>query len=364
MHHSQYLLLFLLVTTLGSGCSTISYYSQSVSGHLNVMWQAEPIEEVIARPDTSPAVSEQLTRALSIRQFASTQLLLPQNDSYKVYADLKRPYVVWNITAAPEFSLTPQKWCYLVVGCVSYRGYYHEQEARILARHLEGEGLDVNVRGVSAYSTLGWFDDPLLNTMLGWKDTQFAGLIFHELSHQVLYIKDDTDFNEAFASAVERLGVLEWLQQTNPQMMDDYFKRINEQQSFRELIIQTRNQLQEIYGSDISNEEKRKQKRHAFEQMKLRYEAGKEPTDAKGLYDYWFSQPLNNARLLSAMTYMELIPAFYALFLESNRDWNLFYENAKRLSDKEKTERDETLNSLLARKVELQQLLNIAGSAI
>ena len=171
----------------------------------------EPIGRVIDDPSTPPALRAKLQEVTEIRDFASRDLSLPDNGSYRSYADVGRPYVVWNVVAAPEFSLNPRRWCYPIVGCVAYRGYFHETKARSYAAKLRGEGLDVSVGGVAAYSTLGHFSDPILNTMMGWDDVELASIVFHELTHQLLYARNDSSFNEALATTVEEEGVRRWL---------------------------------------------------------------------------------------------------------------------------------------------------------
>src|SRR5271165_3787281 len=195
------------MASLSCGC----YLLQSAQGHLALMSKRQPISGVIDNPRTPAALRTQLEAVASIRDFASRDLGLPDNGSYRAYADLGRPYVVWNVVAAPEFSVEPKEWCYPIVGCVAYRGYFVERKARSFAGKLERKGLDVSVDGVAAYSTLGHFDDPILNTMLGWNDVELASIIFHELTHQMVYVPDDADFNEALATTVEEEGVRRWL---------------------------------------------------------------------------------------------------------------------------------------------------------
>ncbi len=202
----------LALALFGAGCSTVDYYAQSIQGHLAVMEAARPIPEVIADPQAPPPLKQRLERAQQIRRYASAELALPDNRSYTQYADLKRPYVVWNVFATPELSMTLKQWCYPIVGCAGYRGYFERDAAEQAAGELRAGGYEVHVSGVPAYSTLGWLPDPLLNTFIGGTEGQLAGLVFHELAHQVVFVGGDTTFNESFATAVEREGVRRWLQ--------------------------------------------------------------------------------------------------------------------------------------------------------
>src|SRR5687767_14758623 len=205
----------ILCLALIAGCQSLAYYTQAIGGHLKVLAQARPVEDWLTDPATPPELKERLQTARRIREFASKTLKLPENNSYLAYADLERPYVVWNVFAAPEFSVEPRAECFPFAGCVSYRGFYSEHDARRHAEKLRAAGYDVYVGGVPAYSTLGWSDDPLLSTFIRYPDAQLARLVFHELAHQLVYAKNDTTFNESFAVAVEEEGVKRWLEQEN-----------------------------------------------------------------------------------------------------------------------------------------------------
>jgi len=334
-----YKILALLSLCLLSACSTVGYYSQSIQGQLNLLFKREAISDLTEHPDTPIKLKQDLERAVLMRQFASKTLALPDNKSYLYYADINRPYVVWNVAAAPEFSLSPTKWCYPIVGCVSYRGYFKEEDALSEAEELEKKNLDVHVRGVTAYSTLGWFDDPLLNTMLHWRDRALAGLIFHELSHQLIYLKNETSFNEAFSSSVERLGTIQWLLTFYPDQINDYLRYLNAQADFRALLLDTREQLDKLYNGNLSMLKKRQQKAAIIDQMKTNYEKIKTTWPKQISYDGWFSKPINNARLTSAMTYLQKIPAFYQIFLEQRGNWQKFYDAVKELEKLSSDER-------------------------
>lgn len=326
---------------------------------MDLWWHKEPVDTVLARPDTSPELRDKLTRAKDIRQYASQTLHLPENDSYRYYIDLGRPYVVWNIFAAPEFSVEPKRWCYPVVGCASYRGYFAEADAKKYAAELEQEGLDVFVGGVAAYSTLGWFTDPLLNTMMRWSEARLAGLIFHELTHQVLYIKGDAEFNEALATAVEQIGTLRWLKENHPDKLKLHLLRIERQRRFRDLLLTTRTQLTQLYNGPLTHEAMRSEKKRIFSDMRTQYEQLKTHWNGDDAFDSWFDQPINNARLALAATYLERVPAFYALFLEQERDWPKFYATVRRLGDVTAEERAKVVEGLLSKHIALEQTLPI-----
>lgn len=340
------LLPFLLLLILLQACSTVSYYSQSIKGHLQVWWPSVPIKKVLEDPNTDEATREKLLLVLQVREFAVTQLKLPDNDSYRVYTDLHRDSLLWNVYAAPEFSVEAKTWCYLVVGCVSYRGYYDKEAATSYAAQITQEQFDVYVGEVGAYSTLGWFDDPVLNTMIKWHDFSLTGLIFHELAHQIIYINGDTDFNEAFASAVEQIGLQQWITQYRPDQLKGYQDYLQRKSNFKQLLLTTRHKLQTLYQQQISDDEKRQKKTQIFAQMRADYEQIKQQWGPFKTYDRWFEKPLNNARLSSEMTYQKWIPAFHKLFEKSNKDWKLFYQAVISLEDLSKEARQHYLQSL------------------
>ncbi len=249
-----------VVLSLG-GCGNLGYYWNSVGGQLEI-WQREaPIERLLADPALDPKTKAQLDRALRIRDYASRELGLPDNRSYRSYADLARPFVVWNVFAAPEFSIEPKKWCFPFAGCVGYRGYFSEAEARAYAATLAAEGYDIHVGGVPAYSTIGWFADPVLNTFIHYPEPELARLLFHELAHQVLYVKDDTVFNESFATVVEQIGLARWLDAYGS---DADRQRVRQLQRFRAdfrvLIMRTRGELAVLYAGGGTLQQKRERK--------------------------------------------------------------------------------------------------------
>ena len=312
-----------------SACATLGYYSQSISGHLNVMQRRQPIEDLLDSGTISTELKARLSAAQSMRRFASTVLGLPDNGSFTRYADLERPYAVWNVFAAPELSLELNEWCYPFAGCVTYRGYFSEAKARAQAGQLRVQGYDTYYGGVAAYSTLGWFDDPLLNTVTGYRDARLAGLIFHELAHQQLYIPGDTLFNEGFATAVEHAGVRRWLeQQADPAMTSDYATHRRHQQAFHALVARTRAQLEQVYAGELPDSDKRRLKKQYLEAMRAEYARQRQSGDVDSNYDAWFAGELNNARLGAVNTYRAYVPLFEGLFANCGGDFSVFYQRA------------------------------------
>jgi predicted aminopeptidase len=340
-----------------AGCADTRYYWQSVTGHLQVMQAAKPLDEWLADPQTPDGLKQRLTLAHEIRQFAVTQLQLPDNASYHRYASLPRRYVVWNVVAAPEFSLTLKTWCFPVAGCVGYRGYFAEADAQAEATRLRDSGLEASVYGVPAYSTLGWMNwlggDPLLSTFVNYPDGELARMLFHELSHQVLYVADDTVFNESFATAVERLGGEAWLaQQASAQARTDYLVFNTRRQQFRALTRATRDRLSQIYAKNSAlaqtNEALIATKKAAMDEFRQSYEVLKESWGGYSGYDAWVAQA-NNAAFGAQAAYDDLVPAFEVLFARAGRDWSRFYEAVKQLSQQDKTHRTEHLRQLANR---------------
>jgi predicted aminopeptidase len=328
------------------GCSNAPYYAQAARGQLSLWKQARPIEEMLADPSTPSALRSQLSTALAIRAYASEELRLPENESYRKYADIHRPYAVWNVYAAPELSVKPKEWCFPVAGCVSYRGYFSEREAELLATRLRGAGFDVYVAGVPAYSTLGWFDDPILSSFADYREEDMAGLIFHELAHQVLYVRDDSIFNESFATTVEVEGVRRWLRRERvPEVCESYEVSRKRRQEFRDLILMYRGRVDALYSSDLDDGVKRSGKQRVFAELRADYDRMKSVWGGYGGYDGWFAQPLNNARLASVNTYGQLVPAFQALLERVGGDLVRFYGVVKSIAQLPKEERAAALVS-------------------
>ena len=349
------LFLIFVAAALLSGCSTLGYYWQSVSGHMQMLNAARPVADLLVDPQTPNALKTRLELSQRIRSFAATELKLPDNASYKRYADLHRNAVVWNVVAAPEFSLTLKTWCFPVAGCVGYRGYFSEAEARKLSEELKREGLEVNMYGVPAYSTLGKLDwlggDPLLNTFINYPEGELARLIFHELAHQVVYAADDTMFNESFATAVERLGGRRWLDSRASQAAkDEYLAFDTRRQQFRALTAATRHELNQIYLSNMPLDQqilvRTAPKNIVMQKFKVNYELlkkswGGASQSAPG-YDAWVARA-NNASFGAQAAYDDLVPGFEALFEASDKDWQRFYDAVRKLAELPKNERLQAL---------------------
>jgi predicted aminopeptidase len=302
-----------------SGCDTLAYYKQAIGGHLEIMNSARPVDEWLADPRTPAALRERLVVAQRIRAFASRELGLPYNPSYTSYAELARPYVVWNVFAAPRFSVEPRKECFPFTGCVSYRGFFSEREARRHAEQLKAEGFDVHVGGVPAYSTLGWFDDPLLSTFIRYPDAQLARLIFHELAHQVVYATSDTTFNESFAVVVEEEGVRRWLEaEGRPAELASFRAMQARRKAFAQRVKEARGRLAAVYREDLPPAELMRRKREEFDRLRADY-----PTVVP-------VEP-SNAFLVAIALYNEQVPKFENLLRES-ASLDAFYARVRELA--------------------------------
>jgi predicted aminopeptidase len=330
------------------GCANPAYYWQAVSGQFELLRLARPIEDARADTETPPWLREKLDAARRIRDFASSELGLPANGSFRRYADLQRPYVVWNVFAAEELSVRLKEWCYPVAGCVSYRGYFAEQAAQEYAEELRRQGHDVHVTGVPAYSTLGWFDDPLLNTFIHYPEAELARLIFHELAHQVAYVKDDSEFNESFAVAVEQAGVARWLARHGNDAQRGGFAAMQRYRSdFTGLVLQYRDRLEAAYSADAPDEEKRRQKAAILAALQEQYRRIKtQRWSGFSGYDRWFGQNINNATLASIGIYTRLVPPFEALLARHDNDLPRFYEAVKALAKLPAEERQAQLEPM------------------
>lgn len=345
--HRSAFALAALVSLVLPGCG--GFYYQAVTGHMDLMADRRPIEEVIEDPQTSEALAARLRLIQAARRFAVDALSLPDNDSYTSFVQLDRPYVVWNVFAAPELSLEPRQWCFPVAGCVVYRGYFKEASARRYADRLARDGWDVFVGGAAAYSTLGRFDDPVVSTMLRWDDTGVVAILFHELAHQRLYVPGDSAFNEAFATAVEEFGIERWLDsRSDPEALDRYRIGKARENAFNRLLWQTREALVEVFASEAPEESMRREKRRVFETLRERYQTLRTSWGGYAGYDAWFESELNNARLIPVTTYQRLVPAFRALLRRSDGDLEAFYRECQLLADLPGEERGARLESLLA----------------
>ena len=330
-----------------SGCANVGYYWQSVSGQLGIWRRERPIDELINDAATPDALKQKLSAVLRIREFASSELGLPDNRSYRDYADLGRPYAVWNVFAAPEFSVQPARWCFLFAGCVSYRGYFSREEAESFAAGLAAEGYDVHVGGVAAYSTLGWFADPVLSTFIHYSEGDVARLVFHELAHQLLYVKDDSAFNESFAVAVEHEGLRRWFERTgDAQGLERYERGRRMRMEFSRLIQKHRARLDALYRSSLAPDAMRERKRALLGELETDYRALKAGWGGFAGYDGWFSRPPNNALLASIALYAQRVPAFEALLRREGGDLARFYAEVRRLAALSREERDRELSAL------------------
>ncbi|HUR89883.1 MAG TPA: aminopeptidase [Ramlibacter sp.] len=336
-----------------SGCSNLGYYLQSASGHIKMLGAARSVDDWLADKETPEKLKARLALSQHIRKFASSELKLPDNPSYSRYADLHRQAVIWNVVAAPKYSIELKKSCFPITGCVGYRGYFDEHEARTEGERLAKEGLEVNVYPVPAYSTLGWMNwaggDPLLNTFINYPEGELARTIFHELAHQVVYAKDDTMFNESFATSVERLGGEIWLKaHATEQARAEYAQYDGRRKQFRALTNATRDRLKEIYDK-ASGEERDVLKARAYRDFRDDYAKMKAawPGDPARyrLYDRWVAEA-NNASFGAQAAYDELVPGFEALFAKEGRDFRKFYDAAKTLSELPRKQRHDELKEI------------------
>ena len=335
------------VTLALTGCASAGYYAQSISGHLGLMLRARPIETVLAEPETDPRLAARLRTAVGIRDFASAALGLPANASYRRYAALDRRYVVWNVVAAPELSLAPRRWCFPFAGCVSYRGYFSESDAAAFAAGLASEGWDVTVAGTRAYSTLGWFDDPLSSSMVEQPAYSLAGLVFHELAHQRLYVPGDTGFNESFAVVVERAGVRRWIETAGrSDLVESYRVAAERRAAFLALVRGARRDLEALYASSRSDAEKRAAKAERIGRLRTRYAALRAEWRDGPSYDGWFERGVNNAALALVATYDQWVPALEALLARSGGDLEVFYRTCDALAELPPAERRAKLERL------------------
>ena len=338
-----------------AGCG-VDYYLQSVAGQADMLARARPIDEVLATT-TDQKLAERLERTREIRAYASRALGLPDNTSYTRYADLGRPYVVWNVVATPALSLTPRQWCYPVAGCVAYRGFFNEADAKAEAARLAGNGDDVHIGGVPAYSTLGWFSDPILSSFIRYPDTALARLVFHELAHQVAYVKDDSEFNESFASAVEEAGVSRWIsaQSSSPRhaaLVAEHLRGDRMRAEFARLVRDAKPKLAALYASDAPNREKLAKKRAILASMRVAYEEAKAGDPGLAGVERWFSGyengGPNNASLAAVGLYDTKVPAFRAMLVQEGGDLPSFYARVRDLAAKPRDERNAYLASLAA----------------
>lgn len=316
------------------------------------MAKRQDIGSLVEDVSTPPELKERLVRAQAIRAFATEELALPDNGSYRSYVDVGKPYVTWNVVATPALSLAPRTWCFPVVGCVAYRGYFDEADARKYGNTLAAEGMDVAVVGARAYSTLGWFDDPILNTILYDAEYRFAGTLFHELAHERVFVSGDTSFNESYAVAVEREGVRRWLDRNAAHAMRDaYDLERRRREQFLALVLKTRDRLEMLFVSDEEDAVKVREKEVIYARLRGDYSDLKATWGGYGGYDGWFESGLNNARLALLATYNVYVPAFERLLAEHRGDMEAFHGAVEALARLPKKERDAELERLAAERI-------------
>lgn len=341
VHH---LIFCILLSITLSGCESLQYYGHIINGHVKILNSRHPIKQLIADPQTSTELKGKLKRILEIREFAENDLYLPVNNHYRTYTELNRPFVTWNVFAAPEFSLTPKTWSYPVIGRAAYRGYYVRSHALSYAEKLEKNGYDVYVGGATAYSTLGWFEDSVFSTFIQHDESQVAALIFHELAHQVLYVRDDTTFNESFATTVEQAGLRRWMTYSNnPKGLHKYLAYHERHRQFVDLVKRYRFELDSLYRKDILQTGKRRHKASIFRRLRTEYGQIKRDWGVNSAYDAWFNASLNNAKLISVAAYYDLVPGFLRLLESNNNDLRQFYAACRQLAKLPQAERDRRL---------------------
>jgi predicted aminopeptidase len=354
--------ILLLAVLAMSGCQSLTYYGQAIKGQYQIVAHRERIEKLLADPQTPAPLKAKLDLVQRLRAFAAKTLRLPVDGHYEKYADLHRPFVVWNVQAAPEFSLEPKNWWYPFVGSLEYRGYFSERDARNYAARLQKKGFDVYVDGVAAYSTLGWFKDPILNTFISDSEPDLAETLFHELGHQRVFASGDTDFNEAFATTVGQEGARRWLRaKGDKSAYEKYLAELRRTRQFASLIMTTRERLAKLYGDErtedgtlravkkkraLPPEQLRAQKQRLIDRLQQEYGQLKAQWGGNTEYDDWFARPVNNAQLNSVAAYYDLVPGFERLLNQYGGDLEKFYEAADRLAHEPKRERDRWLRAL------------------
>jgi predicted aminopeptidase len=328
------------------GCSDIGYYWHSARGHLDLMNRRVDIDKILANDATGPGLRERLLLVQDIRRFSIERLDLPENGSYSSYVQLQRPYVIENLFAAPEFSTQLRQWCYPIVGCASYRGYFDEARLQAYAEDLQADGFEVYVGQVPAYSTLGWFDDPVLSSFIYWPEYRLAGLLFHELTHQRIYIDGDTTFNESLASAVQQSGTELWLQSKNRQAELAGFSRwLTYRNEVIALIVATRNRLATLYASDLGDAQKRKQKTRIFDEARTEHGRIASRHGVENGFRDWFATELNNAKIGSVSVYNSRLGAFIRMLRARDNDYAAFFGYVENLAKLAKEARDRCLDA-------------------
>jgi predicted aminopeptidase len=334
-----------LALSMLAGCASTLYLMQAAVGEWHVLHDRRPIVDVIDDPQAPESLVRELGEVRAARRFASQQLKLPNNDSYKSYVNIGRPYVVWNVVAAPEFSVKPKQWCFPIAGCVTYHGYFHERAARSFARHLKRQGYDVVVEGVPAYSTLGRLPDPVMSSMMRYGSDALTAMIFHELAHQLLYVPNDSRFDEAFAMTVENEGMKRWLTQRHEPEHLAEFERLNAaDRQFARLLRRTRDRLAKLYASGVPRPQMLLRKQATFSVLAHRIRALEHRLGVSApVYDEWIAAGLNNADLASVGTYYDCLPGFERLLEREDDNLPRFYAAARRLAHEPQRKRDRQL---------------------
>ncbi len=370
----KWLAVLLLVTavTVVSGCQTLSFYAQAVKGQYELVAHQQSIPKLIAAPQTPDKLKRRLELFQQLRQFAAQRLKLPVDGNYEKYVDVHRPFVVWNVEAAPRFSMQPKTWWYPLVGSLQYRGYFSKQGALHYAGTLKKAGWDVFVGGVPAYSTLGWFKDPVLSTFLFEFEPDLAETLFHELAHRRVFARGDTDFNEAYATTVGEEGAQRWLRSTHQTaLLAQYLAELHRNDQFVNLVQETRLQLETLYGDERTANGKVKAtskmsrmprakllegKEQIFARMREQYAELKKQWGGNTDYDGWFARKLNNAKLNSVAAYYNLVPAFQHLLALNGGDMEKFYNAVARLAKMPRKRRHQWLRDLEPEKEPVAQV--------
>jgi predicted aminopeptidase len=377
LKRSALAILLLGAVLASSGCRTISFYGQALKGQFQIFAHEQPIAKLLVDTNTPPTLRDRLIVLEDLRWFALTGLKLPVDGHYQKYVDVHRPYVVWNVQAAPEFSLQAKTWWYPLVGSLEYRGYFSHHGATNYAAYLRRKGYDVSVGGVEAYSTLGWFKDPILNTFIFEPDADLAEIIFHELGHQRVFARGDTEFNEAFATAVGEEGARRWLRaKGNTGALQDYLAHLERTRGFVHLVMKSRDRLAALYGDerneqgklkgtsknrDVPRAQLRAEKQHIFEEMKQEYLAMKAAWHNEEDYSGWFKRPINNAHLNSVAAYYDLVPGFEQILAENQGDLEKFYTAAEKLAKEPKEQRHAALQRMARTRLERKAARNELG---
>jgi predicted aminopeptidase len=330
---TRWLLLALALSALLASCRTVHFYSQAALGQAQIFWRSERIPDVLLKEGTKPSLCARLQLVQGIRSYAGSALGLPSEASFGKYADLGRRYVSWVVYAAPEFSVEPKTWWYPLVGRLQYRGFFSEEAAKAEAETLKAQGLDVFCGGVEAYSTLGWFHDPVLNTFVNRDEAELAELIFHELTHVKLFIPGDTDFNEALATAVGQEGVRRWLRSRGEQQkLASYEASLQKDAQIVQLLLQTRQQLEQSYAQKgATPEQLHAVKVETFARMNKRYASIRAQWQGDSRYDRYFAKPMNNARLNTVAAYHQLVPVFEAKLKALDGDLERFFTEMEKM---------------------------------